>query len=187
MEPTSILDYITNIVPGLYLADLIGGIIHLFLDIHEGGIHNILSELSTDFQRHHQTPSDIIHENAYTQLLETSIPIVPLSAVIYNSLHNTSKKYILMQIVAIYGLHFSQLLHQNAHYMNHATPAEKDAFYGRILGFLQSNRIIISPEEHRAHHASPKHDNNFCLINGWANPLLNAIVGIPFIHARLFD
>jgi hypothetical protein len=186
-EPISILDYITSIIPALYLTDLLSGLIHLFIDTHKGGINNILDELSVNFQRHHKNPATVIDESMYEHLLESSPSFVPLSFVIFNGLYNTPKKYILMQIVTLYGLHLSHTLHVMAHYMNHATQADKDAIYGHMLTFLQENHIIISPLEHKAHHIAPKHDTNFCLFNGWANTLLNAIVGIPCIHSKLFD
>lgn len=41
---------------------------------------------------------------------------------------------------------------------------------------MQDYHIILNPIEHKEHHL--KFNCNFCIVNGWANPLLNKIVKI---------
>ena len=98
----------------------------------------------------------------------------------------TSKSQILCQIICLYGMHISQITHQNAHLTNRLTDDDKQTLKYNFIMFLQDYHIILNPKEHRAHHTSPQYDINFCIVNGWANPLLNSIVSIPFIHTRLF-
>jgi hypothetical protein len=71
--------------------------------------------------------------------------------------------------------------------MNHASEEQKNSLLGQILGFLQKNHILIPPQEHKEHHSAILHDINFTLINGWANPLLNRVLGNPIIHTLLFE
>jgi hypothetical protein len=186
MEPMTIVDYVTSIVPGLYLADFISGLIHLFFDTRTITGHSKLDALCEAFHLHHQVPVEFLTMRSIELLHHGSVPIVPLLFSVFNYIHATPKKHILTQITTLYGLHVIQFVHHKTHYINHATPIEKDSLYGRFLIFLQENHIILSPKEHRRHHTEP-YDTTFCLVNGWANPLLNAIVGIPCIHSKLFD
>ena len=39
---------------------------------------------------------------------------------------------------------------------------------------LQSAGLILSPEHHSIHHASPQ-DKSYCITVGWMNPLLDKI------------
>ena len=67
---------------------------------------------------------------------------------------------------------FMQKFHFLAHARNHGVLTDKDTV-GAILCFLQDVGLILSPEEHRRHHE--EFDCNFCIANGWANPLLNRV------------
>jgi hypothetical protein len=183
-EPMTIADYITSIVSGVYSADLINGLMHMYLDTTN---NKFIVDIVDGFQKHHKTPSDIINYTNYELLCETAILPFPLSVVLYNCINNTHKKHILVQIISLYSQHIFSLTHKYAHYMNHATDEQKNSSFGKVLNFLQENRIILSPSEHRKHHQAQNHDINFCSVNGWANPLLNAIVSHPTIHKALFE
>ena len=43
-----------------------------------------------------------------------------------------------------------------------------------VVSLLRSLRLIIPRDEHRLHHL--KETVNFCIFNGWANPLLNYVL-----------
>lgn len=183
-EPMTIADYIKSIVSGVYSADLITGLIHMYLDTTN---NEFIIDIASGFQGHHKTPSDIINWISYDLLCQNALVPFPLSAIVYNCINNTHKKHILAQIISLYLQHSVQITHKYAHYMNHATDEQKNSSFGKILNFLQENRIILPPSEHRKHHQAQNHDINFCMVNGWANPLLNAIVSHPTIHKALFD
>jgi hypothetical protein len=184
-DPMYIYDYITSIISGLYLADLIQGLIHLFMDNNKFE-NKFIKDITDDFKRHHITPTCILQENNIALLKQTSIVPGPLCAILFNSLNNTRKKHILTQIICIYALHLSQLTHKYAHYMNHATDKQKKDKLGKFLQFLQDYNITISAAAHKKHHKAKLNDVNFCIINGWANPLLNEIVAIPIIHKAIW-
>jgi ubiquitin-conjugating enzyme E2 variant len=40
-----------------------------------------------------------------------------------------------------------------------------------LVAWLQRRRLILSPEHHRVHHASP-FATHYCITTGWCNPLL---------------
>ena len=183
-EPITVADYITSIVTGVYSADLATGLIHVYLDITN---NEFIIDIANDFREHHNSPTNILPNTNNELLQQTSLVPLPLSAIVCNCINNTHKKHILTQIISFYLQHSVQITHKYAHYMNHATDEQKNSSFGKVLNFLQENRIILSPSEHRKHHQAQNHDINFCMVNGWANPLLNAIVSHPTIHKALFE
>ncbi len=185
MEPISIFEIITSVVSGLYLADLGTGLTHLLLDTYDGNNKEI-RQIANEFQVHHINPNVFTKNTIYELLKETSVTPIPLICILYNLTPLTSKSQILCQIVSLYGMHIGQITHKYAHLANYLTDEDKQKPEHKIVEFLQDNHLILHPKEHRLHHTSPKYNVNFCTLNGWANPMLNSIVHIPFIHSRLF-
>ena len=178
VEPITIVEIITSVVSGLFLADLISGLIHIISDhvVIRKNMNPILRQIINEFHDHHADPGAFCRASNWELLRHTSITPLPLLTLLLNGLNKTPKCIILTQIVTYYVAHFSQLPHKCAHYINHATEEEKNTIKGKILIFLQKNHLLLSPEEHRSHHISKNYDINFCIVNGWANPLLNYIV-----------
>ena len=160
------------------------GLFHLFGDIYDGD-DKIINSLLFDIH-HHETPNTILQQEIITLLKNSSGTPIPLLCILYNITPFTSKPQILCQIISLYGAHFGIITHKFAHLGNHLTEEQKQKPEYKLMMFLQDNHLILHPKEHRLHHISPKYDVNFCIVNGWANPLLNSIVHIPFIHSRLF-
>ena len=176
MEPISILEIITSVVSGLYLADLGTGLVHMIADI--------IGRNTLDIPYHHVNPKNYFDISDIELLCQTSVAPIPLICILYNLTPLTSKSQILFQIVSLYGMHIGQITHKFAHITN--TLTEEDRQKHKAMIFLQNIHLILHPNNHHPHHTSPKYDTNFCILNGWANPLLNSIVHIPFIHSRLF-
>lgn len=187
MEPISIFEIITSVVSGLYVADLGTGITHLIADMYNNysGDNKIILSLLFDI-RHHEMPNIVLDRDIITELQNTSATPLPLLCILYNLTPLTSKSQILFQIISLYATHFSTNIHKCSHTSNYMSEEEKQTSIHKIIKFLQDNHLILHPKEHRIHHTSPKYDVNFCVVNGWANPLLNSIVHIPFIHSKLF-
>ena len=185
MEPISIFEIIISVVSGLYLADLKSGLNHLYFDTYTGN-GETRRQLASLFLHHHENPRDVIDNTIDIHLRWSSVPLLPLICVLYNLTPLTSKSQILFQISSLFGTHFQYEFHKYAHLTNILTNEQKQKPEYKLMMFLQDIRLILHPNEHHPHHASEKHDRNFCIVNGWANPLLNSIVHIPFIHSRLF-
>jgi hypothetical protein len=63
------------------------------------------------------------------------------------------------------------VLSQGTHFLAHA---RNHGFMNNwFIEKLQDYGLLLSPEEHRTHHT--RYDRNFCIFNGWANPLINFI------------
>ena len=43
-----------------------------------------------------------------------------------------------------------------------------------LVGRLQDCRLLLHPSVHRKHHET--FDCNFCIFNGWANPVMNRVI-----------
>jgi hypothetical protein len=65
-----------------------------------------------------------------------------------------------------------QQTHFGAHARNHGVLNRK-TYFGALMCNLQDWGILLSPEEHKKHHE--EFDCNFCIFNGWANPVVNRI------------
>jgi len=186
MEPISIIEIIIGVVSGLYFADLGTGLIHILLDNYKGD-NPTLKSAADGFQNHHKVGGQkIITIDNFTLLKEAKFMLLPVVCILYNMTPITSKSQMLCQIVTLYGMHFSQITHKYAHLGDYLTEEDKQKPEHKIIAFLQDNHLILRTEEHRIHHTSPKYDVNFCIVNGFANPLLNCILHIPFIHSWIF-
>lgn len=66
------------------------------------------------------------------------------------------------------------ILAQVPHYYAHRR--SKSLRVHRIIRWLQDVGLIISPEQHAAHHTS--FDRNFCILSGWNNPWMNRVLDV---------
>jgi palmitoyl-[glycerolipid] 3-(E)-desaturase len=64
-------------------------------------------------------------------------------------------------------------LTQVTHYYAHRR-SESLAVH-RIVRWLQEARVIVHPASHSRHHKAP-HDQDFCLLSGWNNWWMNAVL-----------
>ena len=163
---------IISIIIGLYFADLHSGLVHIFFDEYEGD-NPFLKPIADAFQGHHKSPINLIKKPTIENITDTAITPYNIYCLLYNITKFTSKSQIIIQLSFLLGSNFGQITHQLAHFVNHASKKEKKQFKYRITKLLQEYNIIIKTEEHRKHHQT--YDTNFCLLNGWANPLLNSI------------
>jgi hypothetical protein len=74
-------------------------------------------------------------------------------------------KFVLFMYVFNFVATFSQILHGFSHKTNNEN--------NKLIRFLQNNHIIINNKKHKNHHTT--YDSDFCIVNGWTNPLLNVI------------
>lgn len=161
-----------SIIVGLYLADLNSGLVHILFDTYDGDIP-FLKIVANDFTRHHKNPKKIVRDKTLQLLQETAIVPYNLSCLLYNTFPYTSNAQMVAQLSFLLSSNLIQIIHQSAHFVNHASTKEKRQFKYRIVKLLQDNHIIVKSEIHRKHHQT--YDTNFCLLTGWANPLLNYI------------
>lgn len=143
-----------------YFVDLLSGIVHIYLDDYKGNNSFILPH-ARGFQRHHEDPKEFTTRGIIRVLSEPSIAVLFL---------NLINSYFLNLYFLIFTIlvNIVQLTHYQAHCINHKTFG-KNTMY--IFKFLQYAHIILPTKAHSKHHDT--FDNNFCILNGWANPFLN--------------
>lgn len=183
------------ILIAFYLADFLSGIVHFVLDYRytkpDSGLRDLyfyegnkgaqeyvtlrskvmknvsaLDEVVFDFKVHHISPGTL----ARRSFLTVCLPIVyfgslPMICVLFalSTMEWISGNLILMGWCFISALSLAQYAHSCAH--KRQVPL--------IPKLLQKLRLFISKEKHDSHHTDLGQD--FCLLNGWANPLVNVI------------
>ncbi len=123
-------------------------------------------EVVFDFKVHHLTPDALGRRS----ILKMTLPVVvyaafplTLALVVLGELGWMPPNLSLFVVVLVGCGTISQYAHSCTHKRNTPWPARA----------LQRCRLFLSPREHRIHHEHP--DREFCLLNGWANPLINRV------------
>ena len=167
--PLLYIDYSTPnilyIIFIFYMADLISGMLHIFLDNYKGDNPYILPH-AKGFMHHHEDPREFTTRPISLVLTETSIGVI---------LFNIINCYFIDMYFLLFTflVHIVQLSHYQAHCINHNTLSPN---ISKILKYLQRYYLILPTKVHSKHHET--FDNNFCILNGWANPLLNNLYKI---------
>ena len=188
-----------EVLVGMYLLDLISGIVHLYLDYQEVKDKKLRLHVETsipgvekfeenddlfkkatpmdqylwNFHVHHDAPYPS-KDSEFELVMQIVRPLfLPLCGFIalyrFGYMSDTTAR-ILFGALSMGPL--MQKFHFLAHARNHGVLTDKDTV-GAILCFMQDVGLILSPKEHRRHHE--EFDCNFCIVNGWANPLLNRV------------
>jgi hypothetical protein len=199
MEWQGIAQCAFEVCVGFYAADLISGVVHMYLDyqnvqdkrlrLHvENSIPAVVKFEENDDLFKNASPMDQylwnfhVHHDAPYPSKDTEFELVmqilrplflPLLGLIYiYHLGYMSNRCARIVFGALSVGPFMQKLHFLAHARNHGVLQNKTVG-GAILCFLQDYGIILSAKEHKRHHE--EFDVNFCIVNGWANPLLNRV------------
>ncbi len=179
----------------MYLADTLSGIAHFILDytpsptdrglkelFHYRGSKgsdaytlqraeamkriNAFQEMVFDFKIHHISPGTLGRRS----FLRLTLPVIffsglPLSIIIlglYTQGWMNTQVFIFMSFLTL-GTTICQYSHACAH-KKEVPP---------VPAVLQKVRLFITKEAHHSHHLNLGHD--FCMLNGWSNPLVNRI------------
>ena len=194
-----ITDIVIDFLIAIFLADLVSGIVHIVLDYQEvkntdlrlhveKDIPDIMNFKETNplfmnaskrdkflwnFHAHHDVPYPS-SEPEFAEILKVLIPSLIILCISYCLYVKgiIKKRGIRILLFATPFFILSQKIHFLAHARNH-NKLNNECFLEKILCFMQDYNIILNPKEHRKHHQT--YDCNFCIVNGWANPLLNLV------------
>jgi hypothetical protein len=201
----TIIKWVCEVLAGMYLADIVSGCAHLFLDYELVGDDELrwhteysipaVSEFEAtselfqkadpwdkfiwDFQVHH----DAIYPAMKSEFMLcveifviSSVVYMPCCVAIYYGQVETGLAHILL-LGWVFGA-FIQKTHFDAHARN------RDLYVNPVVRVLQDMGFLLSAAEHRKHHT--EYDCNFCIFNGWANPVINrlakALVAMGVLH-----
>jgi len=184
---------------GLYVLDLISGIVHMHLDYQEvkdrklrlhveTNIPNVINFEESDPLFYEATPNDqflwnfhVHHDAPYPSkdsewdlvmqiVRPLSLPYLMSVLLCYMGyMHPTFAR---IWFGALTAGPLMQKTHFGAHVRNHGVLTNK-TWGGAIICFLQDTGFLLSPAVHKIHHE--EFDCNFCIFNGWANPVVNRL------------
>jgi plasmanylethanolamine desaturase len=165
---------------GIIGGDFISGIVHWAADTYGSEDMRVIGpSLVKPFRLHHVYPRDICTHG----LVETTgnvcilaVPVlfgclylmwlIPESALLAFSVIS----FALMAAATVATNQFHKWAHQ-----------ESPSVLAR---WLQRKRLVLEPQHHKRHHTQP-FDMNYCITNGWLNPLLNKLKFFRRLEAAL--
>lgn len=188
------LSYLLYIGTSIYLADFISGIVHLYLDYkeiqdaslrlhsedtmlkiqHFQATSTVFKSASKNdqflwnFHSHHDVPYPSCDSKTelFLQILRPlSLPMIIVIILLKKSMVSSEVGGVLLMSFILGSLT------QFTHFLAHAR--SRGLVKSSALKLMQDYHIILHPDTHRVHHT--EFDCNFCIFNGWANPLVNRI------------
>lgn len=202
-EVTEILitagQWVLEIALGLYILDLITGLVHMHLDYQEvknrelrlhveNNIADVIKFEQNDPLFYNATPNDqylwnfhVHHDAPYPSVdseWELTMQIVrPLSlpyllSVLLCYMGYMHPTFARIWFGALTAGPLMQKTHFGAHARNHGVLTNK-TWGGALICKLQDWGILLSAASHKRHHE--EFDCNFCIFNGWANPIVNRL------------
>lgn len=147
---------------GYVLADLLSGIYHWGIDNYGSAKTPVFGAQIDAFQGHHKWPWTITRRE-FSNNLHSLARAVTFTVLPIDLLCNDST------ILAFVGvcsgcIMFSQQFHSWAHGTKSKLPS--------LVLALQDAGILVSREEHAAHHRAP-YNNNYCIVSGLWNEILD--------------
>lgn len=148
------------------IIDLLSGLLHIVLDNPNYIKNKIIGKLALGFQQHHFNTTLIVKMKLIDHLRPMCVPII-LVTILGFIIHGFNNPSLYIYIISFsLGICWMQCCHRWSH-MNLQQR-------GNIVVFLQKIGIALCPSVHLNHHVSP-YLNNFCIMNGMFNPLINYI------------
>ena len=163
------------------LADFVSGLVHWSADTYGADDTPLFGPwLIKPFRQHHQYARDICTHNLVLTIGNSCTLAAPLQAgVLYLMLSDEDVSFTSAAFSFVFNLFTmamvaTNVLHKWAH-------AEKTNW---LISRLQRSRVFLSPAHHHLHHTRP-FDSNYCITNGWLNPLLERIRFFRNLEATL--
>ncbi len=165
---------------GIVGGDFISGIVHWAADTYGSEDMRLIGpSLVKPFRLHHIYPRDICTHGLVETTGNVCILAVPiLSACLYlmwllpdsGLLAFSVVSFALMAAATVATNQFHKWAHQES-------PSA-------LARWLQRRRLVLEPQHHKRHHTQP-FDTNYCITNGWLNPLLNKLKFFRRLEATL--
>lgn len=153
---------------GFFLADFFTGLIHWVTDTWFDEVQ--FTRMVSIAREHHLYPHHILGYGFRDYVGYTSWPAVLLFApmlpwlLLRSEVSPVTYGWVLVCSVvcalSFFGTHLHRFGHQRSE--------------NPLVRFLQSARLLISPQYHAQHHGGI-HDTHYCVVNGWANVVCDAI------------
>ena len=155
-------------VTGYLVADFISGLVHWAGDtIGDQNTPIFGPSFVTPFRYHHVDPKDITRHDFIETNGNNCIVVSPVLALLMLVTPKTSGWFFYLCAVMTFTSCFIICTNQFHRWAHEDNPA-------RWVRALQRAGLILSPEHHSIHHASPQ-DKAYCITVGWLNPVLDKI------------
>lgn len=167
-RPADLVHIALAAVGGYVSADFLSGFVHWAGDtIGDENTPLFGPNFVRPFRHHHVDPKDITRHDFIETNGNNCIVVAPALLVLLWLAPDVTGVAFYLCLYAACTLFFvfcTNQLHKWAH--TDAAPP--------LVRLLQRWRLILSPEHHALHHASPQ-DRSYCITVGWMNPLLDRV------------
>ena len=165
---------------GVVGGDLVSGIVHWAADTYGSEDMPVIGpSLVKPFRLHHVYPRDICTHGLVETIGNVCILAVPVLALCLYLLWLIPESGLLAFSVVSFTMVTAATVATNQfHKWAHQEHASSFARW------LQRKRLVLEPEHHKRHHTQP-FNVNYCITNGWLNPLLNKLQFFRRLEATL--
>lgn len=181
---------------GVFCADLFSGIFHLYFDHRRCDLGDGLDLAAYSFRYdHHAYPTSFMkldgpfYPAGSGEIAAISAPVSLLAHYAFGAmpgLQGAPRRDSAHEVglVSCLAFVFTAAISHSLHALAHANLGRSGGATPlmRLVCRLQRCNLILSPQVHARHHKGT-HDRNFCVVNGWANAVLNPLV--PRIFALM--
>jgi plasmanylethanolamine desaturase len=153
---------------GYLVADFLSGFVHWAGDTVGDETTPVFGpNFVRPFRYHHVDPKDITRHDFIETNGNNCIVVAPILAFLMLTMPKTSGPYFYCTVVVAFTSWFVFCTNQFHKWAHDDHPAG-------WIRVLQRMGLILSPEHHAIHHASPQ-NKSYCITVGWMNPLLDRI------------
>ena len=165
---------------GIVGGDFISGVVHWAADTYGSEDMPVIGpSLVKPFRLHHIYPRDICTHGLVETTGNVCILAVPaLSISLYLMWLMPDSVWLAFSVISFALMAVATVATNQFHKWAHQ---ESPSAFAR---WLQRKRLVLEPQHHKQHH-TPPFDVNYCITNGWLNPLLNRLKFFRRLEAGL--
>jgi plasmanylethanolamine desaturase len=165
---------------GIVGGDFISGLVHWAADTYGSEDMRVIGpSLVKPFRLHHVYPRDICTHGLVETTGNVCILAVPaLSVCLYLMWLKPDSVWLAFSVVSFALMVAATVATNQFHKWAHQ---EDPSSFAR---WLQRKRLVLEPQHHKRHHTQP-FDVNYCITNGWLNPVLNKLKFFRRLEAAL--
>lgn len=155
---------------GVIGGDFMSGIVHWAADTYGSEETPVIGpSLVKPFRLHHLYPRDITTHGFVELTGNVCLLAVPLlSASLYVLWVIPASATVAFFVICLALISAATVATNQFHKWAHQESPS------RLARCLQRTRLVLEPRHHQQHHTRP-FDSNYCITNGWLNPILNRL------------
>jgi Lipid desaturase domain len=162
---------ITSIIIGYFLGDFFSGVLHWLFDTWFDENTSFAKRIVCIVREHHIYPQAIFKYTFKGEAGSASWAslVITLPVYIFVTIPDAPPTLLgYAAIVTCIVISLSVVFMYQFHKLGHK-PCRSP-----VIRYLQAVHVILSPHHHREHHCD-NHDRRYCIVNGWANYVIDSI------------